>query len=310
MAKKSGEAAVTETAEMTEFDYKKAKSNSFWHNTWKHRAYLVMALPAVIIMLLFNYIPMTGLVLAFKKYDMTKGMFLSPWNGLDNFKFLIASKKTFFTMTRNTLLYYLIFTAIGTFLNVVIAIAIDQLVFKKFGKVMQTIMIIPVFVSYAAVQFIVMAYLGSNVGMISNALADAGQKIAFYRSPQYWPLILTLVKIWHDTGYGSVFTCQFLPVLILLFMKQLRSTAQPSGSRSNMFPCLLLFRWSRLCSFFPSAISCTRIPVFSSRSREIPETFTARRRLLIATFFTQSCIFPISDSWLQRHSSSLWSVCS
>ena len=204
MAKKSGEAAVTETAEMTEFDYKKAKSNSFWHNTWKHRAYLVMALPAVIIMLLFNYIPMTGLVLAFKKYDMTKGMFLSPWNGLDNFKFLIASKKTFFTMTRNTLLSYLIFTAIGTFLNVVIAIAIDQLVFKKFGKVMQTIMIIPVFVSYAAVQFIVMAYLGSNVGMISNALADAGQKIAFYRSPQYWPLILTLVKIWHDTGYGSV----------------------------------------------------------------------------------------------------------
>lgn len=185
-------------------NFKPNKTEGFWANTWKHRAYLVMSLPAVIIMLLFNYVPMSGLLLAFKKYDMTKGIFGSPWNGLNNFKFLIASKSTFFTMTRNTLMYYVIFTALGTFLNVVLAIAIDQLAFKKLGKVMQTIMIIPVFVSFAAVQFIVMAYIGSSVGMISNALEAAGHKIAFYRSPQYWPLILTIVKMWNSVGYGSV----------------------------------------------------------------------------------------------------------
>ncbi|MGN1023716.1 MAG: ABC transporter permease [Lachnospiraceae bacterium] len=185
-------------------NFKPNKSEGFWANTWKHRAYLVLSLPAVILMLLFNYIPMSGLLLAFKKYDMTKGILGSPWNGLDNFKFLIASKSTFLTMTRNTLFYYVIFTALGTFLNVVLALAIDQFAFKKVGKVMQTIMIIPVFVSFAAVQFIVMAYLGSSVGMISNALAASGHKIAFYRSPQYWPLILTIVKMWNSVGYGSV----------------------------------------------------------------------------------------------------------
>ena len=174
----------------------------FWKNTWKHRAFIVMALPAFLILLLFAYFPMGGLVLAFKKFDPLLGIFKSPWVKFDNFKFLFASAGTFKRMTLNTLMYYGIFTALGTVLNVVLAIAIDQFVFKKVGKVMQTIMIIPVFVSYAAVQFILTAYIGSSTGIIaSRFMHDA---IPFYRSPQYWPLILTIVKMWNSVGYGSV----------------------------------------------------------------------------------------------------------
>lgn len=124
---------------------------NFLHNTWKHRAHVVMALPAFLVLLFFAYIPMGGLVMAFKSYDYTKGIWGSPWSGLDNFKFLIASKSTFLSMTKNTLFYYVIFTGLGTVLNVVLAIAIDQCVFKKCAKTMQTVMIIPVFISYAAV---------------------------------------------------------------------------------------------------------------------------------------------------------------
>ncbi|MBP5156711.1 MAG: sugar ABC transporter permease [Treponema sp.] len=175
--------------------------NQFLKDTWKHRAYLVMALPAVLVLLFFNYIPMAGLVLAFKKFDYTKGIWGSPFIGLDNFKFLFQSRGDFTRITRNTLMYYVIFTALGTFLNIVLAIAIDQYVFKKAGKFMQTIMIIPVFVSYAAVQFIVMAYISSGTGIVNNLL---GGKIPFYRSPQYWPHILTIVKMWNSVGYGSV----------------------------------------------------------------------------------------------------------
>lgn len=173
----------------------------FLRDTWKHRAYLVMALPAVLVLLFFNYIPMAGLVLAFKKFDYTKGIWGSPFIGLDNFKFLFQSRGDFTRITRNTLMYYVIFTAVGTFLNIVLAIAIDQYVFKRAGKFMQTIMIIPVFVSYAAVQFIVMAYISSGTGIINNLM---GGKVPFYRSPQYWPYILTIVKIWNSVGYGSV----------------------------------------------------------------------------------------------------------
>ncbi|MBQ3687744.1 MAG: sugar ABC transporter permease [Treponema sp.] len=175
--------------------------NRFLKDTWKHRAYLVMALPAVLVLLFFNYIPMAGLVLAFKKFDYTKGIWGSPFNGLENFRFLFQSRGDFTRITRNTLMYYVIFTTLGTFLNIVLAVAIDQYVFKRAGKFMQTIMIIPVFVSYAAVQFIVMAYISSGTGIINNLL---GGRIPFYRSPQYWPYILTIVKIWNSVGYGSV----------------------------------------------------------------------------------------------------------
>ena len=90
-----------------------------------------MALPAFLVFLIFSYIPMTGLVLAFKNFDFKMGLWNSPWNGLDNFKFLLVSKSTFSQITFNTVAYYLIFTVIGMFLEIVLAIAMDQLVFKK-----------------------------------------------------------------------------------------------------------------------------------------------------------------------------------
>ncbi|MDF2871696.1 MAG: sugar transporter permease protein [Anaerocolumna sp.] len=176
----------------------------FLHNTWKHRAHLVMCLPAILVLLLFSYMPMFGLVMAFKKFDYSLGIWGSPWAQLDNFKFLLVSGNIFTRMTRNTLLYYVAFTVICTTLNIVLAIGIDQLVFKRVGKVFQSIMIIPVFISFAAVQFIVYAFF-SNDGMINNIISSVGgETVRWYTSAKYWPLILTTVKIWSSVGYGSV----------------------------------------------------------------------------------------------------------
>ena len=173
----------------------------FLRNSWKHRAHIVMALPVFLILLFFSYVPMAGLVMAFKSFDYTLGIWKSPWNAIENFKFLMASKSTFLSITKNTLMYYVIFTALGTFLNVVLAIAIDQFLFKKAAKVMQTIMIVPVFISYAAVQFIVYAFISTDTGILNNAL---GMNLRFYSTPSYWPVILTVVKMWNSVGYGSV----------------------------------------------------------------------------------------------------------
>ena len=173
----------------------------FFQNTWKHRAHVIMALPVFLILFFIMYVPMAGLIMAFKNFDYTLGIWKSPWAGLDNFKFLLASKSTFLTMTKNTLMYYVIFTAVGTFLNVVLAIAIDQFVFKKVAKTMQTIMIIPVFISYAAVQFIVYAFISTDTGILNNTF---GLSTRFYSTASLWPWILTIVKIWNSVGYGSV----------------------------------------------------------------------------------------------------------
>lgn len=174
---------------------------SFLQNTWKHRAHVILALPVFLVLFFIMYVPMAGLVMAFKTFDYSKGIWGSPWCGLDNFKFLIASKSTFVTITKNTVLYYIVFTSLGTFLNVVLAIAIDQLFFRRMAKVMQTIMIIPVFISYAAVQFIVYAFISTDTGILNNTL---GMSTRFYSTASLWPYILTIVKIWKDTGYGSV----------------------------------------------------------------------------------------------------------
>lgn len=174
---------------------------SFLENTWKHRAHVIMALPVFLILFFIMYVPMAGLVMAFKNYDFSKGIWASPWCGLDNFKFLLASKSTFINITKNTLMYYFIFTILGTFLNVVLAIAIDQFVFKKMAKVMQTLMIIPVFISYAAVQFIVYAFISTDTGILNHTF---GMTTRFYSTASLWPLILTIVKIWNSVGYGSV----------------------------------------------------------------------------------------------------------
>ena len=167
----------------------------------RFRALILMAFPGVLILFFFDYMVMGGLVLAFKNFDYRLGIWSSPWSGIENFRFLIASRSTFFTITRNTLMYYVIFTVTGMILEISLAIAMDQLVFKRIGKVMQSIFVIPVFISFTAVQFIVYAFLSTDMGMINHLF---GVSVRWYLEAKYWPVILTIVKLWSGTGYGAV----------------------------------------------------------------------------------------------------------
>ncbi len=180
---------------------RRKRGDGFLANTWRNRAHVVLALPAFLVLLFIMYVPMAGLVMSFKKFSYDQGVFGSLYSGIANFRFLIQSKDTFVSITKNTLLYYVMFTAVGTFLNVTVAIAIDELIFKRWAKTMQTLMIIPVFISYAAVQFIVFAFIDSSTGLINKLF---GTDTRFYSTPVLWPWILLIVKIWKATGYGSV----------------------------------------------------------------------------------------------------------
>lgn len=179
--------------------------NSFGKRLWKDRTLVLMALPAVVLLIMFNYIPMTGLVLAFKKFDYKLGLYASPWNGLDNFKQLFLVGDTFWRMTRNTVGYYILFTAVGTVCQIALAIAVHELVFKKFSKTVQCILILPTFVSAVALRYIVSSMLQLEVGVVNKLIVNLGhEQINFYLQPKYWPMILTIVNTWKGTGYGSV----------------------------------------------------------------------------------------------------------
>lgn len=174
-------------------------------NTWKHKTLFLMALPSVILLTLFNYVPMAGLVVAFKNFNYADGLFHSPWNGLENFRYLFMVGDTAWRLTRNTVGYYLLFTIFGTIGNVAIAIGINEMIFKRTAKYFQTAMILPTFISYIAITFIVKAFLQSDIGIVNRLRELIGlQNIKFYQNSQYWPFILTIVKLWKGMGYGSV----------------------------------------------------------------------------------------------------------
>lgn len=182
----------------------KAK-DSMLHNLMRHKGLLLMALPGFVLMLMFAYMPMCGLLAAFKDYDFTLGLFGSEWVGLKNFELLLASKETTFRIVRNTILYWCMFTAVGTIMNVAIAILIYECTSKYFAKISHMIMIFPTFVSWVAISYIVKAYLNDGNGMFNNILTSLGmEEIAWYLTPEYWPIILLCVHVWKSCGYGAV----------------------------------------------------------------------------------------------------------
>lgn len=185
------------------------KTKSLPQKTWaKIRRFwpvYLMALPGLIYLFINNYIPMAGLVVAFKKYDATKGIFGSDWIGFENFKYLFGTKDAWI-ITRNTLLYNLAFIVLGTICALAIAIILNDMRRKRAKKLSQSFILLPYLVSWVIVSYLGYAFLGAENGFINNSiLIPLGlDKISWYTSPQYWPVILTVVNLWHIVGYNCI----------------------------------------------------------------------------------------------------------
>ena len=163
-----------------------------------------MLLPAVIYVLIFSYIPMTGIVLAFKKYNYAGGIYGSPWNGLANFKALAISGKLGL-VTRNTLLYNIAFIALGVVFEMGSAILLNELRNKYFKKMSQSLMFLPYFISWVVAGAIMYNIFNYERGVFNHVLNLFGAApFDLYNSPKSWPYILVFLKLWKQTGYGSV----------------------------------------------------------------------------------------------------------
>ena len=184
---------------------KRLNGDSLLRNLYKHKGLALLALPGFILMFMFAYMPMVGLVAAFKQYDYTLGLFGSEWIGIENFKMLLVSKDTTIRIIRNTVLYWCLFTSVGTVMNVAIAVMIYECSSNRFGKLSHMVMIFPTFVSWVAISYIVKAYLNDGNGMFNHILLSLGMsEIPWYLTPKYWPAILLCVHVWKNCGYGAV----------------------------------------------------------------------------------------------------------
>lgn len=174
----------------------------------KNRRYIplyAMFLPGAIYLLINNYIPMAGLVVAFEKYNVRDGIWGSAWNGLKNFKFLFATSDAW-VITRNTLLYNLAFIVINTVLGIIFAIFICDVLNKKLKKVYQSAILFPYLMSAVIIGYIAFAFLSQSTGIVNNTILPALgiDPINWYSEAKYWPFILVFVNTWKGVGYGCL----------------------------------------------------------------------------------------------------------
>ncbi len=187
---------------MKKAEVKKGKKKNVLKEYWP--LYLMM-LPALLYLLINNYIPMAGMVIAFKKLNFAKGIWASPWAGLKNFKFLFASKDAWI-ITRNTLLYNVAFILVNMVVGIAIAILITEIRNTKLKKIYQSAILLPFLMSMVILSYIVYALLSAENGLVNNSILPLFHidPIQWYQKPKYWPAVLIIANCWKGVGYGCL----------------------------------------------------------------------------------------------------------
>ena len=164
----------------------------------------LMALPGILYLFINNYMPLPGLVLAFKKYSTKKGIWGSPWIGFKNFKYLFKTQDAWI-ITRNTLGYNILFIFFNVIIAVAIAILLSELT-TKWKKLYQSTILLPHFLSTVIISYLVFAFLSAEHGFLNTRIFPVFgiEPVSWYTETKYWPFILVFVQTWRSVGYSCI----------------------------------------------------------------------------------------------------------
>lgn len=162
----------------------------------------LMLLPGMLYILVNNYIPMTGIIVAFKKFNVNDGIYGSPWNNMDNFGYLFGTRDAFIIF-RNTLLYNAAFIILTNVIAIMLAIMISDVIGKRLKKLYQSSVLLPFTISIVVVSYIVFAFLSHENGMLNHWFFGENP-VQWYSEGTYWPVILILVSVWKNVGYSTL----------------------------------------------------------------------------------------------------------
>ena len=177
--------------------------HGLWGELKKNWILFLMLVPTFVYFLINNYLPMVGVYYAFTNFNFRDGLWASPFVGMKNFEFLF--KADLWRLTRNTVLYNLVFITLGNVLQIIFAILVSQVSVKWFKKTSQTLMFMPYFVSFVILKVIVYNLFEYQYGVINSIItALGGERIDFYNIPSYWPFLITIFHIWKGIEYGMV----------------------------------------------------------------------------------------------------------
>ncbi len=172
---------------------------------------VLLSTPTLIWYLIFSYLPIFGIVIAFKQYKLSPGghgflynLFHSDWVGFSNFEFFFTSN-SFGMLLRNTILYNIVFIIISASVAVGGALMLSNMINKRSSKIYQTMMFLPYFMSWVVVSYFVYALLTPEKGLLNGLItAMGGDPVMWYQEAKYWPFILVLLNTWKGMGYGMV----------------------------------------------------------------------------------------------------------
>jgi len=170
----------------------------------KNHSLFILLAPAVIIVFVMNYIPMAGIVLAFKNFKYNMGIFGSPWVGFENFRFFFMSG-TGWNVTLNTITYNLVNLITLQFMAVVLAIFINESRNMLFKKLTQSAIFLPYFISWVVVGMLAFNIFSYEYGILNNILKSLGaDPVNIYSNTAIWRFLIPAVNMWKWVGYTSV----------------------------------------------------------------------------------------------------------
>jgi putative aldouronate transport system permease protein len=180
------------------------REKTFARKLYENRIMWFMLLPSIAFVIIFSYVPMGGVIVAFKEYKTQLGIFGSPWAGLKNFMYMIVSNKLW-PLTFHTLAFNFMFISLGMICEVGLAIIISELPFKRFKKSLQSMTFLPFFISWVVIAAIILSIFGYETGVVNTVLDQLGiQRINIYGDPSKFPIFLVIVRLWKQTGYGTI----------------------------------------------------------------------------------------------------------
>lgn len=183
---------------------KVAGKRGFVYELKKNKWLYIMFLPVALYFLVMSYLPMPGIIIAFKEFSYNGLIFGSKWNGWDNFRYFYDSGKLLL-VTKNTLLYNLVFLALSTLISVAAAVLISEMTGKYFKRAAQTFMFLPYFISWVTVAAIVYNVFNYDFGVLNGMLSALGvAPIDIYSNPSAWVVLLPLFYVWKGIGYTAV----------------------------------------------------------------------------------------------------------
>jgi len=201
MANHAAEAIAT----ATDVPEVKMRKPSFLGTVRKYWIFYLMMLPALVILFFNNYLPMFGILIAFKKVNYQIGIWDSPWVGFKNFEYLFLTKDAWI-ITRNTLAYNALFIVLNLVFPLAFAILLNELRSKFMAKLHQSIMFLPYILSYVVISYLVYGFISPEHGYLNKTLFPllGIEEINWYFEQKVWPWILPIINTWKNMGYYAV----------------------------------------------------------------------------------------------------------